>query len=547
MPPEVATLIGGAGTAKTSRLLDLMAKCGERGISAEQIGFVSFTRAARAEAAQRASDRFNVPTKQLERDGWYRTLHSCCYRILGAKKDQMLTGTKADQEWLQGVLQESVSGSSGTEDGDGLAVINSEVKTKADVVLQMWGAARNRLEPLSVVWHEAHAIDEHLPDLVFCERIITLYELGKAAAGRLDFTDLLLRFAGVEMRTEGPSEGYAFGDPPNLAVWCLDECQDTSKLLDMVSRRLVQSARWVYTVGDQFQSIYRWAGSDAKHWLSWPAARREVLSKSYRCPKEIVELGEKILRGCSDYWDRGIEAADHAGRLDRGPLDTLIKEVDPKQSWMILARTNREADALAVRLNRLGMPWRPTRGLGGWAAPVKACALAALRGLQEGGPIDGGAWKQVLKYLPAKHWLEHGTKKRFEDLPHPDEDFPWIMLGDLHELGATEALKEQIASGEWTKLIEDGQRWQAAANKYGVEAVNDPTIRVGTIHSVKGAEASNVLLLTTVTPQVTRGDQPQTAGGDEERRVEYVAVTRARERLLIASDKRANYQMNLPS
>jgi superfamily I DNA/RNA helicase len=76
------------------------------------------------------------------------------------------------------------------------------------------------------------------------------------------------------------------------------------------------------------------------------------------------------------------------------------------------------------------------------------------------------------------------------------------------------------------------------AAKWGPELASLPRIRVGTIHSVKGAEAENVALLTTTSKLVERGlEEPSQR--DEEHRIAYVGVTRARRNLIVINEGRS--------
>jgi superfamily I DNA/RNA helicase len=79
--------------------------------------------------------------------------------------------------------------------------------------------------------------------------------------------------------------------------------------------------------------------------------------------------------------------------------------------------------------------------------------------------------------------------------------------------------------------------------KHGAKVTSEPRIRVGTVHSVKGAEADNVAFLTTVGQRcATAMENPDQA--DEERRIAYVAVTRARRRLFVVAEGRAGRPIN---
>ena len=82
--------------------------------------------------------------------------------------------------------------------------------------------------------------------------------------------------------------------------------------------------------------------------------------------------------------------------------------------------------------------------------------------------------------------------------------------------------------------------------KYGPELATRPSIRVGTIHAAKGMEADKVVLSTTVSRRIHEAQGIDSEQHDEERRIEYVGVTRARRQLVIATEQGADYKMRLP-
>ena len=113
-----------------------------------------------------------------------------------------------------------------------------------------------------------------------------------------------------------------------------------------------------------------------------------------------------------------------------------------------------------------------------------------------------------------------------------------IFPSELEEVGATEMLQKAIASGEWISLVDRGGEWRRQADKWGAALAAEPKVRVGTIHSVKGAEADNVALLTTTSRLVALGDE-DIVQRDEECRIAYVAVTRAKKNLWIINEGKA--------
>jgi DNA helicase-2/ATP-dependent DNA helicase PcrA len=547
--PKIAKLIGGAGTGKTTELLRIMDDVLTRVVDPHLIGFVSFTRAARGEAASRAADKFGCKVSELEQGGWFRTIHSVCYKALGIGKE-LLAGGKESREWLRDALQEDVSGLT-ANDTDGLEVFSGE-RTAADTALQLWSVARNRMEPLRVAWARASTVDSKLPCLGYGKEVVEKYEQAKRLDGRVDFSDLLARYAGYRLSMEGAERCEPDGQVPNLPVWFFDEQQDTSALLHAVCMRLANApaCKWVYVAGDPFQAIYGFSGADHHLFVDWPCDKTRVMPQSWRCAPPILECGESILRECSDYWDRKISPAHHDGIVEEATLNSIESEVRPDESWLVLARTNYDAARLGHKLSDANIPWTPTRGLGGWAAPVRNEALKAMLALEVGAPISGDQWQHCLKVLPStangEALLERGTKKRFSDLEPPEaqEAYPWVLQSDWSLLGITESLSSMIQSGRWKSLVDGAADYADAVDRWGQEAVDDPGVKVGTIHSVKGAEADNVFLSTSITKVIYNAAQTQ-EGYDAEQRVWYVGATRARKRLILARDSKAKWRKRL--
>jgi superfamily I DNA/RNA helicase len=66
------------------------------------------------------------------------------------------------------------------------------------------------------------------------------------------------------------------------------------------------------------------------------------------------------------------------------------------------------------------------------------------------------------------------------------------------------------------------------------------------VHSVKGQEAAKVIVLSSVGRRIRESEENSQERHDEERRIEYVAVTRAKQKLIVAHDPREKYRMEFP-
>ncbi|MEM1063503.1 MAG: 3'-5' exonuclease, partial [Planctomycetota bacterium] len=314
---------------------------------------------------------------------------------------------------------------------------------------------------------------------------------------------------------------------------------------------LVEPADYVYAVGDPFQSIFGFAGASPEHLLDWPATKTKNLDRSFRCPADIVALGERILRPTKRYFDRGIAPAAHTGSVERTRWESRWFEgLDVGSDVLCLARTRRQAARFGERLETNGLLWSPIEGTNRWSAPTRNEGLACLWRLQRREQVSPGAWREAIKLLPAKddegvQLLARGTKTNFKKSSR-DWDNERNDVGGLTEWGATAELSRRVLDGRWTGLVTPSPaKFVATADEHGLDVAMRPPIRVGTVHAAKGLEADTVFYLTTVTHQVHRSMQDE-LGRDEEARIAYVAVTRAKRRLVILDEAHVSFRTEVP-
>jgi superfamily I DNA/RNA helicase len=543
---QIARLIGAAGSGKTTELLRIMeAALPALGNDPLRLGFASFTRAARAEAVGRAAAAWGVPSSLLDGEGWFRTVHSTAKRCLAIQPGQLVGGTTRDTEWISNVLGVRVSTSIDEDNGRQKFVGGVE-----GAALTCWERSRSTLLPLEEVVRRMRRTDDQVPDYAAVVRIAERYEIAKRVEDRLDFSDLLLRFTGFHA---DPMGGITHREPegelPPVSAWLFDEQQDASPLLDAACKRLVSAptVKWCYVVGDPFQAIFGFAGSSAECFLNWPADKERTMPKSYRCPKPILELGERCLRRMHrGYFDRGVAPADHEGRIYDTETEVPLAAARPDEEWLFIARTNYDAGRMFTMLNAAGKPAK-------WVtqqqqATARSVGLTALYSLEKGQHVSGKEWASAIQLLPpinkAKEpMLDRGTKTGWAK-KHVDE-WDVIFPADLPSVGATAALTDQIRSGKWCGLVERGEEWRRHAERWGPKVVAETKIRVGTIHSVKGMESDNVALLTTISKRVEQGREDDRDQHDEECRIAYVGVTRARRNLYVINEQR--YSKPVPS
>lgn len=551
-----ARLVGGAGTGKTAAALDVLEKAMDRpevGRNPYALGFSSMTRAARTEAAERAGRAWGMPPGDLMGSGFFKTAHSIAYRAIGAQRGQICD---RDVAWLGQALQVDLSYTGDADDDESPVRLYRGQKladSAAAKALNLWSLARNTIRPLKDVSDAAAEYDNE----ICTEQVIATierYEAAKRLEDRMDFSDLLARFVGLSFDpAHGPVDKQPDGTVPDEVVgWIFDEAQDASKLLDLACRRIVtgNSVRWVWLMGDPFQTIFSFSGASASHFMSWPVKVQKVMPRSYRCGAAVLALGERCLQPLPDYWDRGIAPADHESTVEQiDEYADAVAAIDPRRSTLVLARTKWQLAKMTGVMKDTGVPFREVRCLK--AGPLNHdLGCAALWKLQRNQLIDREEWRAALDLIPTgggkagTQWLRRGAKKGFADTQESAIDK--ILPTDIAQHGATEALIHAIRSGEWPQLVKDGQQWVNAAERWGVDVMSAPKVRVGTIHATKGQEADDVVLLSSLGERVSRGAADNHEQWCEERRVEYVAVTRARRRLIITHEQRERYRMELP-
>ena len=285
--------------------------------------------------------------------------------------------------------------------------------------------------------------------------------------------------------------------------------------------------------------IFGFAGSASDCFLGWPADKERTMPKSYRCPKPILELGERCLRRMyRGYFDRKVAPADHEGHIFDTETEVPLAAARPDEEWLFIARTNYEGGRLYTSLLASGKPARWVKQTDGLT--TRGQGLAALYALEKGKHISGAEWGRAMELLPQTNkarepMLARGTKSNWSKQA---DDWDVIFANDLTQVGATEPLVGKIRSGQWCGLVDRGEEWRRLAERWGPELASNSKIRVGTVHSVKGMEADNVALLTTISRRVEQGREGDQDQHDEECRIAYVGVTRARRNLYVVNEGR---------
>jgi superfamily I DNA/RNA helicase len=124
-------------------------------------------------------------------------------------------------------------------------------------------------------------------------------------------------------------------DFPKIDTLIIDEAQDLSKLQWTIVHKLLNFAEVTYVAGDDDQAIYNWAGADVQSFLEFPGDP-EILSQSYRLPREIRDLGHGIIQGIAKRKLKPFKAKPGVGSVQ-----WLVDEEEcdlSRNTWLLLCR-----------------------------------------------------------------------------------------------------------------------------------------------------------------------------------------------------------------
>jgi len=383
-------------------------------------------------------------------------------------------------------------------------------------------------------------------DLATVARLFEVYEDVKSDRGVIDFEDVLLLTAGI--LEENPAVAATVREQYRHFV--VDEYQDVSALQQRLLDLWLGDRDDVCVVGDPSQTIYSFTGASPQHLLGFPHRRRGAtvvrLVRDYRSTPQVVGLANGLLaragrtRGQPEplqlvaqrpdgpapsligYDDDLAEASGIAGRVGQ-----LIGKGTPASEIAILFRTNAQSQAFEAALSDAGIGYLLRGGERFFARPEVREAVMLLRGAARGSTGEGGIGEEVRAVLAAAGWTAE----------------PPAAGGAVRErwgsLQALASLADDLMAGRDGVTLSD----LVAELDERASAQHAPTVQgvtLASLHAAKGLEWDAVFLA-----GLSEGLMPISlaegwAAVEEERRLLYVGVTRAREHLLLSWSRSRN-------
>ena len=504
LPDGPAQIIAPAGSGKTTTMVARLAVLLSRGVAPERICVVTFNRDAALDLKARVARRLgpSVPTAtSIE----IRTLHALARQVLlDAGEGRELV---ADRLPLLRAARRRL------------------LSTDAAAAIPETGALDTWLSAWKVEGREPPS--EARPALEGYAALL-------AARGAVDFDDLVVR--ACELLETDPRLRLRWQS--RFQHVCVDEFQDVDAAQLRLVRILAAPEDNLFVVGDDDQTIYAWRLADVRRILrfstDYPIARRVMLATNYRCPRSVVEASARMVSANRERFVKPIRAPASAPRAFDGVRawsttapdwpDAMARlaaaEGAAGRSCCFLARTRSELTPVLLAIVRAGVRHAT-------AVPplVEAEPVRALVDLARATEDPDHPFHVLRRLRTARGW----------DRAQPSGD---LLPDDEH--AALDALLG------WTTGFVTTDSFIAAydAARARILALRDPgaPVELATVHASKGREWETVVLLGFEADRMPNGrsladaDDPERAM-EEERRLAYVALTRATRQLILAFDR----------
>lgn len=570
-------VLAGPGSGKTAVITGRTCRLVERGVPAEAILVVTFTKAAAREMKERYLKRMNRPSTRVT----FGTFHGVFYGIL--RNAYRLSGQNIlSEEQKLRLLRELVHTycRDAEEEEELIANLNREIGT----------VKNNRIEL-------EHFYSTACPEEVF-RTIYRAYEKWKRDSRKLDFDDIMVWCYELFRK-----------HPEILALWqkkfqyiLIDEFQDINPIQYDIVRMLAKPQDNLFIVGDDDQSIYRFRGARPEIMLhfpeDYPNAETVTLDINYRSSGAIVRQAGKLIANNEKRFPKTIKASHGQGeavalREYETVKDELqdvtdgiracVSEGTPYEEIALLFRTNAGSRMAVEQLIADNIPFQMRDRLPNlydhW---ISRDILAYLRiGLGSRRRADflqicnrpnrylardafeaaQVSFEALYEYYEGKDWMCRRIEKLEQDLQLLGRMTPFGAVNYIRfAMGYEEYLKEyasyrrmkpeeflerldelqELSRGyrtaeDWFRHIEEYRETLAEEAKKNQQEKSGVTI--STLHSVKGLEYDCVYIL-----DVNEGVMPYQKAVleediEEERRMFYVGMTRARKKLTLCSVK----------
>ncbi|WIB78425.1 ATP-dependent helicase [Curtobacterium sp. MCPF17_002] len=390
-----------------------------------------------------------------------------------------------------------------------------------------------KVQMLSYDEYEAAAAERVMPRDTAPRRVLDLmraYEQLKDDRRQLDFEDVLLATLGM-VESEPRVASYV---RQQYRFFVVDEYQDVSPVQHDLLRAWLGGRDDLCVVGDASQTIYSFAGASSRYLLGFgsefPRGSVLRLERNYRSTPEVVHAANALMRGqpgaldlVAQTVDTGPEPVVVACAHDGEEAQTVARRITELVGGgaaygdcAVLYRLGAQSAAIESALGRAGIPYRVQGGTRFFDRPEVKLAVHHMRG-EAVRQTDDELTRRVGLVLQVSGWT-----------PTPPEGTgavreQWEALQAV--MGLAEAAPAGTTMQQFTQDLVDRA---ATHHEPDLDAVT-----LATLHSSKGLEWQNVVVIGAAEGLLPISYATTDTEVDEERRLFYVGLTRARRTVTI--------------
>lgn len=388
-------ILAGAGSGKTRCLTYRLAYLtAEKGVAPENILAVTFTNKAANEMKERVEKLIG------SKPPWMGTFHAISARIL--RKDGRFIGLSPDF-----VIY---------DEDDQLALVKDvcerlDINTKnfnPKTILGYISSAKNELLTPSAYAGLARGLFQEI-----VAKVYELYQKSLRENNALDFDDLIMEV--VRLFEEDPKVLDKY--QRQFRYILIDEYQDTNHAQYRLSRLFAQAHQNICVVGDASQAIYGWRGGDFRNIVSferdYPKTKVFNLEQNYRSTKSILDTAYAVISKNRTHpilklWTENSSGTNPIVYEARNELDEaqfIIRMIEKYQAtgqkledFAVLYRTNAQSRVLEEEFLRAGVPYKLVGGTRFYERKEVKDMLSYLRLVAN--PKDRVSYKRVVNVPP---------------------------------------------------------------------------------------------------------------------------------------------------
>ena len=573
-PEGPMLVIAGAGSGKTRTIVYRLAWLAEHGYAPHSMLLLTFTRKASQEMLHRAAVLLDQQLLGVQGG----TFHSFAFSLL----------RRWAPSWTKGPLSimDTPDSTSAIQECKETLKIGKGDRSfpKTQAILGLLSKARNKeMELEEVLRREAQHLLPHASELMELGKAYSSY---KREHSLLDYDDLLFELE--QLFLENPA--MLQSQRERFQQIMVDEYQDTNKVQARLIRMLAGEEGNIMAVGDDAQSIYAFRGATVHNILEFPHQFRNTriirLEENYRSTQPVLDVANNLLEYTSEGYKKHLFsrrpiASEKAVTMYR-PLSDLTqaqlaaRRVEellltvPAREIAVLFRSGYQSYHLELELNKRGIAFRKYGGLRYAEAahikdvmafarlvsnPLDLPSFDRIASLSRGigpktsrklftlaGENNAAALEKACSRWP--DFLESMTlisELRMQKL-HPGEIVSHILEHYRPKM-------EELFPDDWPRRLQGLEEMSTIASSYddlqlfladisldspeeNSEENDDQKITLSTVHSSKGLEWSAVLIIDLVEDRFpSRHALVRQEDFEEERRLMYVACTRAKDTL----------------